>query len=142
MRIVSYTDGSVVQPFIQAKASSRLGPGSSMLDRDFADKFAADWLAAWNRHDLDQVLTHYSDNFSLSSPYIVEIAGNENIFVTAIKLNGSDFAPPPETSIIGEIARDGYDDHRLLLSVPIIKLADLIRKLETGPVKLEHIYDY
>ncbi len=73
---------------------------------------------------------------------IVEIAGNENIFVTAIKLNGSDFAPPPETSIIGEIARDGYDDHRLLLSVPIIKLADLIRKLETGPVKLEHIYDY
>ena len=73
---------------------------------------------------------------------IVEIAGNENIFATAIKPDGSDFTSTPETQIIGEIARDGYEDHRLLLSVPITKLADLMRKLETGPVKLEHVYDY
>jgi len=46
-----------------------------MISRDFADRFARDWIDAWNRHDLDAVLSHYSDDFEMSSPYIVEFAG-------------------------------------------------------------------
>jgi hypothetical protein len=52
---------------------SAILPG--MIDRDFADRFAADWVAAWNRHDLAAVLAHYADDFDMSSPYIAEIAG-------------------------------------------------------------------
>lgn len=45
-----------------------------MIDADFAAHFAADWIAAWNGHDLDRILAHYRDDFEMSSPVIVQIA--------------------------------------------------------------------
>jgi ketosteroid isomerase-like protein len=36
-----------------------------------AQKFADHWIDAWNSHDLEQILTHYTDDFELSSPVIV-----------------------------------------------------------------------
>lgn len=45
-----------------------------MLDPTFAEHFAAEWIAAWNSHDLDRVLSHYSDDFEMSSPLIAKIA--------------------------------------------------------------------
>lgn len=46
-----------------------------MIDANFASHFAADWIDAWNRHDLDAILAHYADDFEMRSPYIVQIAG-------------------------------------------------------------------
>ena len=46
-----------------------------MLDKTFAERFAAEWIAAWNSHDLDRVLSHYADDFEMSSPIIAQIAG-------------------------------------------------------------------
>ena len=46
-----------------------------MLTSDFAAHFAAEWIAAWNAHDLPRVLSHYDDDFVMTSPRIVEIAG-------------------------------------------------------------------
>lgn len=46
-----------------------------MLTREFADHFAADWIAAWNSHDLDRILSHYADDFTMSSPRIAVVAG-------------------------------------------------------------------
>ncbi len=46
-----------------------------MLERTFAEHFAADWVAAWNAHDLDRILAHYADDFEMTSPVIVQIAG-------------------------------------------------------------------
>ncbi|MFZ5483689.1 MAG: nuclear transport factor 2 family protein [Pseudomonadota bacterium] len=37
-------------------------------------KFAQHWIDAWNRHDLDAVLTHFSDDFEFSSPLIRHFA--------------------------------------------------------------------
>jgi len=31
-------------------------------------EFAQDWIAAWNSHDLDRILTHYSDDIIFTSP--------------------------------------------------------------------------
>ncbi len=45
-----------------------------MLTPEFADHFAAEWVAAWNSHDLDRVLAHYSDDFRMSSPFIAALA--------------------------------------------------------------------
>lgn len=36
---------------------------------------AAEWIAAWNSHDLGRVLAFYTDDFEMSSPHIVNIMG-------------------------------------------------------------------
>ena len=46
-----------------------------MLDKAFAARFAAEWIEAWNSHDLARILSHYTDDFEMSSPVIVQIAG-------------------------------------------------------------------
>jgi len=45
-----------------------------MIDKAFADNFAAEWIEAWNERDLERVLSHYTDDFEMSSPVIVKIA--------------------------------------------------------------------
>ena len=37
-----------------------------------AKAFALEWLEAWNSHDLPRILSHYRDDFEMSSPLIVE----------------------------------------------------------------------
>lgn len=44
-----------------------------MIDTEFAKKFANDWIAAWNNHDLERVLVHYADDFVMFSPNIIRI---------------------------------------------------------------------
>ena len=46
-----------------------------MITREFADKFTQEWIASWNSHDLERILSHYTDDFEMSSPYIAEIVG-------------------------------------------------------------------
>ncbi len=45
------------------------------LDQDSADRFARDWLEAWNTGDLPRVLEHYTDNFEMTSPFITKVFG-------------------------------------------------------------------
>lgn len=46
-----------------------------MINRAFAEEFARQWVEAWNNHDLEKILSHYTDDFVMSSPYIAQIAG-------------------------------------------------------------------
>lgn len=46
-----------------------------MLDRAWAEEFAHEWIAAWNSHDLERVLAHYSDDFQMTSPLIAQWLG-------------------------------------------------------------------
>ena len=57
-----------------------------MLDKTFAERFAAEWIAAWNSRDLDRVLSHYTDDFEMSSPYIAQVAGEASGKLKARKL--------------------------------------------------------
>lgn len=45
------------------------------MNTAFAQHFAAEWITAWNDHDLERVLLHYADDFEMSSPFIVQLAG-------------------------------------------------------------------
>lgn len=47
------------------------------MDIAFAEHFAADWIESWNTHDLMRVLSHYSEDFEMSSPFIVKITGED-----------------------------------------------------------------
>ena len=42
------------------------------MNTEHAEKFAAEWIAAWNSHDLARILSHYEDDFEMSSPVIVQ----------------------------------------------------------------------
>jgi ketosteroid isomerase-like protein len=41
-----------------------------MIDRVFAQQFATDWIDAWNDHDLDRLLRHFSGDFEAWAPAI------------------------------------------------------------------------
>ncbi len=41
------------------------------MDADAAVAFAEEWEAAWNSHDLDRILAHYTEDVVFQSPYIV-----------------------------------------------------------------------
>ena len=41
-----------------------------MITEKQAEEFASSWIAAWNEHDLERVLSHYSEDFEFSSPVI------------------------------------------------------------------------
>jgi hypothetical protein len=43
-----------------------------LIERTWADEFAKEWIEAWNSHDLDRILSHYVDEFEMSSPLIIE----------------------------------------------------------------------
>ena len=40
--------------------------------------FAQSWLAAWNSHDIDAVLAHFSDDATFSSPVARELLGESH----------------------------------------------------------------
>lgn len=46
-----------------------------MLTREFAERFARDWIEAWNSHDLERILSHYAEDFVMASPRIAVVAG-------------------------------------------------------------------
>ena len=41
-----------------------------MITPEFAREFAHEWVEAWNAHDLPRILSHYHDDFEMSSPLI------------------------------------------------------------------------
>lgn len=40
-----------------------------------ADAFGADWVAAWNSHDLERILSHYADEIVFRTPRAVGLVG-------------------------------------------------------------------
>jgi hypothetical protein len=41
----------------------------------YALKFAQDWIDSWNSRDLQRILAHYTDDFTMSSPMIAQMTG-------------------------------------------------------------------
>jgi hypothetical protein len=49
-----------------------------------AQQFAHDWIAAWNAHDLDRVLSHYAENVVLTSPAAARLLNDSTGTVTGL----------------------------------------------------------
>ena len=45
----------------------------AMITKEFAQRFAQDWIESWNSRDLDRILEHYTDDFEMTSPLIVTL---------------------------------------------------------------------
>lgn len=44
-----------------------------MITKESAHAFAQHWVEAWNAHDMDQILSHYTDDFEMTTPFIVSL---------------------------------------------------------------------
>lgn len=45
------------------------------MEKHQAQEFAQEWVAAWNAHDIEQILSHYEEEFEMSSPAITKFTG-------------------------------------------------------------------
>jgi ketosteroid isomerase-like protein len=41
-----------------------------MLTKEFSRDFANKWINSWNSHNIEQILSHYTDDFEFLSPFI------------------------------------------------------------------------
>src|SRR5208282_1305886 len=57
------------------KASRRERTGGTAVTKEDAWKLAEEWVAAWNAHDLELILTHYEDGVELTSPVAAQLLG-------------------------------------------------------------------
>jgi predicted ester cyclase len=48
------------------------------VTKDEAWKLANHWVAAWNAHDLDLIMTHYEDAIELTSPVAARLLGTRD----------------------------------------------------------------
>jgi hypothetical protein len=60
--------------------NSAITEGTDMTTLDFNGHSQA-LLAAWNAHDLERILTHYSENVELSSPFVAKLTGRSESVV-------------------------------------------------------------
>jgi ketosteroid isomerase-like protein len=60
-----------------------INTGEIVVTKDEAWKLAEHWIAAWNAHDLELIMTHYEDAIELTSPVAAQLLGTP-----AGKVNG------------------------------------------------------
>ena len=83
-----------------------------------------------------RALTDLLQKMAQEGMTFAEIAGNDDILLTAIGPGG------PVDEALYSFPRQGYDDMRHLILVKVADLADILRGMRTGPLKLEHVHDY
>jgi hypothetical protein len=71
---------------------------------------------------------------------LVEIAGNDDIFVTFLQRNGS--SPPSFGTVLMTMPAAQAGWQRVGVSVKVAQLLDLVRAAAAGGGVLEHVYDY
>src|SRR5216684_8406803 len=59
---------------LQPRRNCRQVEGAA-LTKDEAWSLANHWVAAWNAHDLDLIMTHYDDAVELTSPAAAQLLG-------------------------------------------------------------------
>jgi hypothetical protein len=48
-----------------------------MLTEEHAQRFANDWIDAWNTHDLDRVMTHYDESIEYYSVFLSKLTNHK-----------------------------------------------------------------
>ena len=81
-------------------------------------------------------LTHLLQDMAGQGADFVEIAGNDDILLTAT-------SPEPKAEgAVFSFERQGYGDYRHLILLKVPDLAERLREMADGPLTLEHVHDY
>lgn len=59
----------------ESNSTDKTSSGDQGVTKDEAWNLADAWVAAWNAHDLDRILTHYDDAVELTSPVAAQLLG-------------------------------------------------------------------
>ncbi len=46
-----------------------------MITHEQADRFATEWIGAWNAHDLEAIVAHYAEDVDFVSPFVAALTG-------------------------------------------------------------------
>ncbi len=57
-----------------------------MIQASKAAIFVQDWIRAWNNHDIEKILEHYSDQVEFWSPVITQLEFNEQGMIADKKM--------------------------------------------------------
>lgn len=49
-----------------------------MISKQKAQELAQEWIDSWNSHDIDRILSHYSEEIVFTSPFIVKLLGDNS----------------------------------------------------------------
>jgi len=49
-----------------------------MISKEKAQEIAHQWIQAWNDHKIEDMISLYSEDIVFTSPYVVEIFGNQS----------------------------------------------------------------
>lgn len=69
--IVEASDASVL--ITQRSSGLRFGCDNPPMERDHAEAFVEHWLQSWNSHDIDGVLSHFSEDAVFTSPHAAQL---------------------------------------------------------------------
>lgn len=48
------------------------------ISPNFAKSFAEEWISSWNSHDINKVLSHYSEDFLIDSQMVFKLVPGSN----------------------------------------------------------------
>lgn len=47
-----------------------------MISQEKANQVAHEWIKAWNAHELERIMQHYSEEVVFTSPFVVKLLGD------------------------------------------------------------------
>ena len=68
-KIVAITSSYTDDVSLQDSATITHSP----INKQFAIEIAKDWQESWNAHDLDRILSHYTEDFTMTTPFIAQM---------------------------------------------------------------------
>ena len=86
--------------------------------------------------------THILAEIASAGGTIEEIAGNDDIMITLTVTGQSVPVPLNGDQIIARLPRTGFAGERVLLSVKVRDLADILRSVPIADPGIEHVFDY
>ena len=101
-----------------------------MIDRDWAEAFAREWVNAWNAHDLERIFSLYSDDFEMASPLIVE-----RMSVLSGRLKGKAAVRPYWSQGLASMPNLRFELHGVMVGVD--SLAILYKSVTAGRLVVE-----
>ncbi|MEM8650381.1 MAG: hypothetical protein AAGF54_07625 [Pseudomonadota bacterium] len=73
---------------------------------------------------------------------LVEIAGNDDIMLSAVEPANRNVSPFQTGRVLSVINRDGFNSRRILVALKVSELGKAIKEISESGREIEHIYDY